>query len=61
MLGSDSSAQPLTVMITSSQGEHVVPYTLINRAGVSCVQVPAAIVLFLNRFIISGMLAGSVK
>jgi multiple sugar transport system permease protein len=61
VLGSDSGTQPLTIMITSLQGEHVVPYTLINAAGILCILVPAVIVLFLNRYIISGMLAGSVK
>jgi multiple sugar transport system permease protein len=61
VLASDISTQPLTIMITSLQGEHVVPYTLINATGVLCILVPAVIVLFLNRYIISGMLAGSVK
>jgi multiple sugar transport system permease protein len=61
VLASDSSTQPLTIMITSLQGQHIIPYTLINAAGVLCILVPAVIVLLLNRFIISGMLAGSVK
>jgi multiple sugar transport system permease protein len=61
VLASDMSTQPLTIMITSLQGQHTVPYTLINAIGILCILVPAVIVLFLNRFIISGMLAGSVK
>ena len=61
VLASDISTQPLTVMITSLQGQHTVPYTLINATGILCILVPAVIVLFMNRYIISGMLAGSVK
>jgi multiple sugar transport system permease protein len=61
VLASDATTQPLTVMITSLQSEHVVPYTLINATGILCIIVPAVMVAFLNRFIISGILAGSVK
>lgn len=61
VLASDMSTQPLTIMITSLQGQHIVPYTLINATGILCILVPAVIVIFLNRYIISGMLAGSVK
>ncbi len=61
VLASDISTQPLTVVITALQGQHTVPYTLLNASGVVCIAVPAAIVMFLNRYIISGVLAGSVK
>jgi len=61
VLASDISTQPLTVVITSLQSQHTVPYTLLNATGVVCIVVPAAIVMFLNRYIISGILAGSVK
>jgi multiple sugar transport system permease protein len=61
VLSSDISTQPLTVFITGLQTQHTVPYTLLNAAGVLCIIVPAAMVLFLNRYIISGILAGSVK
>ena len=49
---------------------HVVPdpaaavariLALLNAAGVLCIIVPAAMVMFLNRYIISGILAGGVK
>lgn len=61
VLASDISTQPLTVIITSLEGQHTVPYTLLNATGMVCIVVPAAIVMFLNRYIISGILAGSVK
>ena len=61
VLASDISTQPLTVFITALQGQHTLPYTLINAAGIMCIVVPAAITLLLSRYIISGILAGSVK
>ncbi|WP_113718195.1 carbohydrate ABC transporter permease [Arthrobacter dokdonensis] len=61
VLSSDLSTQPLTVVIASLQGRHLVPYTLLNAAGVLALAVPAAIALILNRYIVSGLLTGSVK
>ncbi|WP_375484088.1 carbohydrate ABC transporter permease [uncultured Jatrophihabitans sp.] len=61
VLSSDSSTQPLTVAIAALQGRHVVPYTMLSASGIIAVAVPAVIVLLLNRFIVSGLLAGSVK
>ena len=61
VLSSDLSTQPLTVVIASLQGRHLVPYTLLNAAGIVALAVPAAIALILNRYIVSGLLAGSVK
>lgn len=59
VLGSDISTQPLTVAIGALQGKHVVPFTLLNAAGILALLVPAGIVLLLNRYIVSGILAGS--
>ncbi len=61
VLSSDLSTQPLTVVIASIQGRHIVPYTLLSAAGVIALAVPAVIALVLNRYIVSGLLAGSVK
>jgi multiple sugar transport system permease protein len=61
VLSSDLSTQPLTVVIASMEGRHLVPYTLLNAAGIIAIAVPAAIALVLNRYIVSGLLAGSVK
>lgn len=61
VLTSDISTQPLTVFMTSLLGRHTVPYPLLNGIGVLSIVIPALIVIFLNRFIIQGMLGGSVK
>jgi multiple sugar transport system permease protein len=61
VLSSDLSTQPLTVVIAALQGRHVVPSTLLNAAGVLAIVVPAALALVFNRYIVSGLLAGSSK
>jgi multiple sugar transport system permease protein len=61
VLSSDISTQPLTVVITALQGRHVVPYALLSAGGILAITVPAAIAVTLNRYIVSGLLAGSVK
>jgi multiple sugar transport system permease protein len=61
VLSSDLSTQPLTVVIASLEGRHVVPYTLLSAAGVLAIAVPALIAVTLNRYIVSGLLTGSVK
>lgn len=61
VLSSDLSTQPLTVVITALQGRHVVPFSLLSAAGIIAIAVPALIALILNRYIVSGLLAGSVK
>jgi len=61
VLSSDLSTQPLTVVIASLQGRHVIPFTLLSAAGIIAIAVPAVIALTLNRYIVSGLLSGSVK
>jgi ABC-type glycerol-3-phosphate transport system permease component len=61
VLGSTSATQPLTVTLSSLEGRHVVPYTIINAAAIVAIAVPAVIVFFLNRWIVDGIVAGSVK
>jgi multiple sugar transport system permease protein len=61
VLSSDISTQPLTVVIAALQGRHTVPYSLLSASGVVAVAVPAAIAVLLNRYIVSGLLTGSVK
>jgi multiple sugar transport system permease protein len=61
VLSTDLSTQPLTVVVQSLQGRHVVPTTLLSAAGVIAIVVPAVIGLTLNRYIVSGLLTGSVK
>ncbi|HZU14312.1 MAG TPA: carbohydrate ABC transporter permease [Chloroflexota bacterium] len=61
VMTSDLSTEPLTVFITSIRLSHIVPYTLLNAVGVMGIVVPAIIVMFLNRYIVTGILAGSGK
>lgn len=61
VLSSDQSTQPLTVVITALQTRHTVPVTLLGAAGMLAIVVPAVIALVLNRYIVAGLLAGSVK
>jgi multiple sugar transport system permease protein len=61
VLSSDLSTQPLTVVIASLQGRHTIPLTLMSAAGIIAIVVPAVIALTLNRYIVSGLLSGSVK
>lgn len=61
VLSSDLSTQPLTVVIASLQGRHVVPSTLLNAAGVLAIIVPALLALAFNRYIVNGLLAGSTR
>lgn len=61
VLSSDLSTQPLTVVIAALQGRHVVPFSLLSAAGIIAIAVPAVIALILNKYIVSGLLAGSVK
>lgn len=61
VLSSDLATQPLTVVIASLQGRHEVPYSLLSAAGMLAILLPAAIAVSLNRYLVSGLLAGSVK
>lgn len=61
VLGSTTSTQPLTVVLSSLQGRHVVPFTMINAAAIVAIALPAMIVFVLNRYIVDGLIAGSVK
>jgi multiple sugar transport system permease protein len=61
VLGSTSSTEPLTVTLSALAGRHVVPFTIINAAAIVAIAVPAVIVFFLNRWIVDGIVAGSVK
>lgn len=61
VLSSDLSTQPLTVVIAALQGRHVIPFTLMSAAGIVAIIVPAIITMLLNRYIVNGLLTGSVK
>lgn len=61
VLGSTSSTEPLTVALSALVGRKVVPFTIINAGAVVAIAIPALIVFFLNRYIVDGIVAGSVK
>jgi multiple sugar transport system permease protein len=61
VLSSDISTEPLTVVIASLQGRHVVPFSLMSAAGIIAIAIPAVIAVLLNKYIVSGLLTGSVK
>ncbi|MGM7774566.1 carbohydrate ABC transporter permease [Arthrobacter sp. KNU-44] len=61
VLASDITTQPMTVIVAGLQGQHTVPLTLLDAAGILVIVIPAVIALALNRYIVSGLLAGSVK
>ena len=61
VLSSTNTTEPLTVALSALAGRHVVPYTMINAGAIVAIGVPALIVFFLNRYIVDGIVAGSVK
>jgi multiple sugar transport system permease protein len=61
VLGSTNATEPLTVVLSSLEGRHVVPFTMINAAAIVAIALPALIVFVLNRYIVDGLIAGSVK
>ena len=60
VLSSSNSTQPLTVLIASIDSRSA-PYTIINAAAIVAVAIPAVMVFLLNRWIVTGITAGSVK
>lgn len=58
---SSNRTEPLTVTLSTLVGRHVVPYTMINAAAIVAIAVPAVLVFLLNRWIVQGIVAGSVK
>jgi multiple sugar transport system permease protein len=55
------ATKPLTVLIPEFIGRNYVDYGLINAAGIVAIIPPVAVVLFLNRFLVSGLMAGATK
>ena len=60
VLSSSGSTEPLTVLLAAIDSRSV-PYTIINAAAIVAVAIPALIVFFLNRWIVTGITAGSLK
>lgn len=58
---SPTRTKPLTVLIPEFATKNFIDYGLTNAGGSIAMIVPILIVLFLNRYLVSGLTAGSVK
>ncbi len=61
VFSSTMRTMPLTVLIPEFVTKNSVDYGLMNAAGLLAIVPPLCIVLFLNRYLISGLMAGSGK
>ena len=61
VLSSDLTTQPVTVVVAALYGQRIVPFTLLNAIGVLAAALPGIIALVLNRYIVQGVMAGSIK
>lgn len=61
VLTTDLSTQPVTVVVAALNGQRIAPLTLIMACGVVALAIPGVIALVLNRYIITGVTAGSSK
>ncbi len=55
------ATKPLTVLIPEFVTKNYVDYGLMNAAGVLAIMPPVLVVLFLNRYLVQGLMAGSGK
>jgi multiple sugar transport system permease protein len=61
ILTTDLSTQPVTVIVAALNQQRVVPFTLLMACGVIAAAVPGILALVLNRYIVQGITAGSIK
>ncbi|MFQ6242574.1 carbohydrate ABC transporter permease [Sinorhizobium meliloti] len=61
LIFSPQSTKPLTVLIPEFVTKNFIDYGLITASGSIAIVIPALVVIFLNRYLVSGLLAGSVK
>jgi multiple sugar transport system permease protein len=61
ILTTDLSTQPVTVIVAALNEQRIVPFTLLMACGVLAAAVPGILALVLNRYIIQGITAGSIK
>jgi multiple sugar transport system permease protein len=61
LIFSPKLTKPLTVLIPEFAGKNFVDYGLIMASGTIAIIVPCLLVIFLNKYLISGLLAGSSK
>jgi multiple sugar transport system permease protein len=58
---SPTATKPLTVLIPEFVTKNFIDYGLITASGAIAIVIPALVVIFLNRYLVSGLLAGSIK
>lgn len=58
---SPSATKPLTVLIPEFVTKNFIDYGLITASGTIAITIPALVVIFLNRYLVTGLLAGSAK
>jgi len=61
LIFSPAVTKPLTVLIPEFATKNFIDYGLITASGSIAIIIPALVVIFLNRYLVSGLLAGSVK
>jgi multiple sugar transport system permease protein len=61
LIFSPSLTKPLTVLIPEFVTKNFIDYGLITASGSIAIVIPALVVIFLNRYLVSGLLAGAVK
>ncbi len=61
LIFSPQATKPLTVLIPEFVTKNFIDYGLITASGSIAIIIPALVVIFLNRYLVSGLLAGSVK
>jgi multiple sugar transport system permease protein len=61
ILTTDQSTQPVTVIVAALNQQRVVPFTLLMACGVVAAAIPGVLALILNRYIVQGITAGSIK
>lgn len=58
---SPAVTKPLTVLIPEFVTKNFIDYGLITASGTIAIMIPALVVIFLNRYLVTGLLAGSAK
>jgi multiple sugar transport system permease protein len=61
LIFSPTLTKPLTVLIPEFTTKYFIDYGLITASGSIAIVVPALVVIFLNRYLVSGLLAGAIK
>jgi multiple sugar transport system permease protein len=61
LIFSPIATKPLTVLIPEIHTKYFIDYGLITASGSIAIVVPALVVIFLNRYLVSGLLAGAIK